>query len=132
MANYGPSDEVTDYGKSFTVYDFTTGAYIAFDFAAGGAYAADAVLNDFALGAVQIFGTDESGAEISVSRLGVAIPLNGTGSAFANRAHADGLTCYFQYNLPNAINKIYFFEARFSKNDGLNQQSVFWTNNTLQ
>jgi len=132
MANYGPIDEVADHNKAFTIYDFTTASYIAFDFAAGGAYAADALLNDYAKGAVQIFGYDQDGNTITVTQAGVSVPLDGTGSSFARRAHGDGLTCYFKYNLPDEQNQLYSFEARFSQTDGANQQSVFWNNNTLQ
>ncbi len=131
MANYGPSDQVVDYGKSFTVYDFTTGTYVAFNFQTAG-YGADVLLDDYALGAVQIFGVDENGDEITVQQAGVDVPLNGTGSAFAKRAHSNGLTCYFKYNIVPEPNKTYTFTAVFSKTDGINQQSVTWTNNTLQ
>jgi hypothetical protein len=132
MANYGPLDQVTDYGIAFTVWDFSTGEPSPYDFSVPG-YAADALLSNPAWGQVQIFGVDQTGATISVLIGGVLTPLNGTGIAFASRAHANGLTCYFQYNMPNYQNQTYFFTAVFSIGaSGGSQQSFSWQNNTLQ
>lgn len=132
MANYGPLDEVTDHGITFTKFDFTTGTYLPYDFGAAG-YAADAALSTPANGQVQIFGVDSTGATISVTIAGVSVPLNGTGSAFAKRDHLVVTNCYFKYNLPNVKNQTYFFTAIFSIGTvGASQQTVSWTNNTSQ
>lgn len=131
MAQYGPLDQVTDHGISFTTYDFPSASNVIWNFGTAG-YAADAILNIAAQGKVQIFGYDSSGATLTVTIAGVAVPLDGTGSAFALRDHLDATKCYFQYNLPNAQNQVYTFKAVFSFANLASYQVYLWQNTTAQ
>ena len=126
---YGPYDEVSDDGKQFSVYDLTTGLSANYDFSVPG-YAANAVLSTAAWGQVQLFGTDQNGATITVLIGGVSVALDGTGSAFMKRHPTVVTKAYLTFNLPNAANMTYTFKAVFSKGSGTDQVSLTWQHQT--
>ena len=126
MATYGPLDEVTDHGKQFTTYDFTTGTNVLYNFVTAG-YTLGDVLNDPTQGQVQLYGYDQSGNTITVKVGGVDTPLDGT--AFMILDTVTNTDAYFVYNLPDEQNQVYTFKAVFSLN-GADQMSVVWNNQT--
>ena len=126
----GPLDQITDYDKQFSIYDLTSGTNIIYDFGAAG-YGANDLLDDDSQGQVQLFGVDQYGATISVLIGGVSTPLDGTGLAFLRLDPNDDTKAYITYNLPNVKNNVYYFQAVFIK-DGIQLQTVIWTNQTLR
>lgn len=128
MANYGPSDEVNDVKQfAVTVVDVTTN----YDFGAAG-YAANAALSILAQGQVQLFGStsQDFSSYISVTIGGVAVTLDGTGSAFMKRHATDVTKAYATYNMP-ATAAVYYFKAVFKKTNGAGQITHTWSHTVV-